>query len=346
MKINRFASIVLASALSFGLIGCQAEGSVEEKGSTTAVKAMETGKLALADADFDKAKSNFELAVAEEKENMDAKNWLQMAKNMDVLSTHLENNEIDKADAILSVIKEDELYGAMKSQIDGYEAELTSMKAAKDKLDDEIAAMNQHLDEGSYDEVIEQGTELKAGQNMTEEQLTALNSIVRNATAKKDAAGTKKPETPQEKAPQEEYKGKFFYSPYTNSRFGFTVEVPATFTAGPAPDNNDGREFYSGDAVITAYGSHINIIEDNETIETYYNRALDNLTVPASYQKLGTDWYVVSYMDGSNIVYEKAVIGEDIISHLTITYPSRAKAFYDPMVTHVSKTFKGGQTEL
>ena len=138
----------------------------------------------------------------------------------------------------------------------------------------------------------------------------------------------------------------FSYNTYTNDRYGFTVEYPTIFTKGEAPTNGDGRKFYNAESTIFAYAGHINIIEDNETIETYYYRALENAPSPIAFQRLESDWYVISYHDGGNIVYQKGIIGEDIISTLIITYPSSKQAYYDPMVNRVAKSFKGGRTEI
>lgn len=41
---------------------------------------------------------------------------------------------------------------------------------------------------------------------------------------------------------------------YENDRYGFTVDYPADFKLGEAPDNNDGREFVSPDKKITCRG--------------------------------------------------------------------------------------------
>ena len=146
--------------------------------------------------------------------------------------------------------------------------------------------------------------------------------------------------------PHRKRQNHFLYNAYKNDRYGFTVEDPTTFAKGEAPTNGDGRKFYNGESTILAYAGHINIIEDNETIETYYYRALENAPSPITFQRLESDWYVISYHDGGNIVYQKGIIGEDIISTLIITYPSSKQAYYDPMVNRVAKSFKGGKTEI
>lgn len=144
---------------------------------------------------------------------------------------------------------------------------------------------------------------------------------------------------------KQEQKNTFTYKTYTNTRFGFTFEYPVSFYRSPAPTNNDGREFYNDDCSITASGSNINVSGKRETIKTYYKRALEHGPSPIAYKRLGRDWYVISYKNGSDTVYEKAIIGEGIISTLKITYPSSKQKHYEPMINRVSGTFKAGKSE-
>ena len=75
----------------------------------------------------------------------------------------------------------------------------------------------------------------------------------------------------------------------------------------PPPSNDDGRKFYNEEFSIVAYGSFINILEQNEIIETYYQRALANAPAPVTLQRLSDNRYT-TYIDGSNILfYEKAM---------------------------------------
>lgn len=334
--------------LTIGLIGCQQVGKEELENNLTVEKAMENGKLALADGDYAKSKSNFQLALAEEEDNKEAKDWLVVAEEMELLVTYIENKEVEKAEESIADIKENDRYESVKSRIEEYESTLIALKSSMEKIDDEIASLNQKLEEGAYDEVIENGNTLKADENITETQLAVLNDMIEDAKAKqKQGEKEKQSEEPNQKEPStSEQTGNFTYNTYTNSRFGFTVQYPTTFIQGPLPTNNDGRDFSNGEANILAYAGHINVLEDNEIIETYYNRALEAAPGSISYKQLGNDWYVISYKVGNDTVYEKAIIGESIISTVIITYPSSKQNYYEPMVTQIAKTFKGGQNEL
>jgi hypothetical protein len=131
----------------------------------------------------------------------------------------------------------------------------------------------------------------------------------------------------------------FKYKTYENGRFGFTVQYPDTFTEGLEPTNDDGREFDNGECKIIA--AAINVL-DGETIQTEYKKALANAKGPISYQRVGANWFVVSYKDGNNIVYEKSIIQNGTSYDLNIAYPSSKQAKYGPMVTHIVSTFIPG----
>lgn len=326
MKKQLFMVFVFVLIISVGMVGCQSAKTETTEDHSTVEKAIEKGKLALADGDYQKAKNNFDLALAEDKNSKEAKEWLALVKKIELLSLHLENKEINNAIKVIADIKGDKLYKAIRSQMEDFESKLATLKSSIEKIDNEIVALNQKLKEAAFDEVIAKGNALKSEPNITEEQLATIDSIIIEASTKK--------------------KNSIQYNTYTNTRYGFSIEYPTTFNMSPPPTNNDGREFTNGEATITAFGSHINVIEDNETIETYYDRELESISSPISYQRLGNDWYVLSYQEGNNTVYQKAIIGETIISTLIIRYPSSRQEYYGPMITRISDTFKGGQTEL
>ena len=132
------------------------------------------------------------------------------------------------------------------------------------------------------------------------------------------------------------------YTTYQNGRFGFSVDYPTSFTMAPPPSNDDGRKFYNEEFSLVASGSYIHTLEQNETIETYYQRALANAPAPVTLQRLSDNGYTISYIDGSNILYEKAIINDGVIFTLQMTYPSNKKKKYDGIVTRISNSFKAG----
>ncbi|GHI00301.1 hypothetical protein [Neobacillus kokaensis] len=160
------------------------------------------------------------------------------------------------------------------------------------------------------------------------------NNISQEAITKQEGAKKQKETSGQEK------NGAFTYKTYSNPKAGFSVEYPATFFRSPAPTYNDGREFYNEDCTIIASGIYIKV-KDKKAIAAYYNRALEHVTSSIAYKRLGHDWYVISYKEGSNTVYQKAIINKGTISTLKITYPSSKQKYYEPMINRISSTFKG-----
>ncbi|WP_042347984.1 hypothetical protein [Bacillus massiliigorillae] len=134
------------------------------------------------------------------------------------------------------------------------------------------------------------------------------------------------------------------YTSYRNTRFGFSFKYPSYLsTMGEAPTNNDGRRFSNGELEITASAGHINLLEENETIQTYYNRALSDISAPIAYQKVSGNWYVVSYESNGIITYQKGIFANDAINTLVIKYPTNGKEKYDEVVTDVANSFLPGR---
>ena len=61
-----------------------------------------------------------------------------------------------------------------------------------------------------------------------------------------------------------------------------------------------------------------------------------------AHHRLGDNWYVVSYTEDSNIIYEKAIINDEVIFIVNMTYPINQKEKYDEMVTRIATTFEAG----
>ncbi|HWL24239.1 MAG TPA: hypothetical protein VNR38_10915 [Ureibacillus sp.] len=129
----------------------------------------------------------------------------------------------------------------------------------------------------------------------------------------------------------------FNYNTYDNARFGFSVQYPDSFIAGPEPDNGDGRSFDNGEMEITAYAG-FDVFEDS--LQSNYQSAISDAVGPIAFQKTGDNWFAVSFFDANNnIVYHKAILKKGIISTVILTYPASQKEKYDALVSHVVNTF-------
>ncbi len=150
------------------------------------------------------------------------------------------------------------------------------------------------------------------------------------------------------------------YRRYTNPRFGFSFDVPASWVEGDEAANGDGRGFTSLDGLagIQGSGSH-NIGLDcykqpppGSTLATCsLAEVRDGVTseIAASgdttitYQAQGTNWFVLSGTDrGGQIWYSRYTVGDGDIDRLDIGYPVSRKAQMDPVVSRVVSSYQAG----
>jgi len=128
------------------------------------------------------------------------------------------------------------------------------------------------------------------------------------------------------------------YKKYANTRYGFSIEYPSTFVTKVIPDNNDGIMLASPDGSVELTISGINNVL-NETAISSYNELIKNHS-NASYKNQQGNWFVVSWMEGDKIVYEKGVVGKGSSNSFVIKYPLTQKKAYDSIVSHLNSTFK------
>ena len=344
--MKRLKGIVLAAMMLFVFTACS---------NKTFDNAIEKGLESLTEKNYSTAVSYFEIALKEEKDSPEAKSYLEQAKLLNDAQNSMNNKDYDDAlRAILKIEKLDDPLSVVKTNGSDLKEQI-SKKQQNLVYENELERISSLIDEGNY-EMAE--SKLETLKNVLDNdsdftaQLDELTQLVRESKTKQASQSNESQQIVEEDAhvkkpadSEQNRKENFTYQTYTNTRYGFTVEYPTTFTVGQAPTNNDGRNFYNEEFTMVAYGSHTNIIEQNETIETYYNRALGNASGPVAYKRLGNNWYAISYTTGSNIVYEKSIINDGVIFTLNMTYPSSQKTKYDEMVTRVAKTFTAGEID-
>ena len=132
---------------------------------------------------------------------------------------------------------------------------------------------------------------------------------------------------------------------YTNDRHGTRIDYPAdVFVPQPPPDNNDGRQFASGDgqssfyvyAQYNALGQSLKALYDTDRTPTIGEQV--------TYSKLGGSWFVVSGLRADTIFYRKTILtSDDLIRAFEITYPPALKPMFDAIVPRMAESF-GGET--
>ena len=127
---------------------------------------------------------------------------------------------------------------------------------------------------------------------------------------------------------------------YIGERFPFAVDVPALFTRAVAiPDNGDGIILCDTEdkARFRASGGRL---VDTLTIREFFESARKNLGIKPAYEKLGKNFFVLSWVEDGNIRYRKLILNGDEWSDMEMSYPLERKKEFDPLVTHSAQSLK------
>jgi hypothetical protein len=129
------------------------------------------------------------------------------------------------------------------------------------------------------------------------------------------------------------------YQHYANPRYGFSVDYPSDLAAKAPPDNGDGQAFASDDGYVEFIASGINNAESLKPAEYLKQIILPSLK-NVTYQAQRSNWFIVSWTDGNTIGYEKVIVGNKSVNSFSIKYPVSRKAEFDPVIKHISDSFK------
>jgi len=126
-------------------------------------------------------------------------------------------------------------------------------------------------------------------------------------------------------------KKKTAYHAYINSRFGFRVDIPASFQDMPEPENGDGMQWRLGKiAVIAASG--INAM-DNETL------SCANSSNVTAHTESKTSCWSTGRKDGY-IYWEREVLRRGVSFSLRMQYLESVKELMDPIVKRVNASWQ------
>lgn len=78
------------------------------------------------------------------------------------------------------------------------------------------------------------------------------------------------------------------------------------------------------------------------TIDSIYNQAIKNNEM--YYKVKSGNWFVISYIEGDKIIYQKKVVGKGSIDTFIFKFPSNQKAEYTKVVGMIEKSFKAPST--
>ena len=129
---------------------------------------------------------------------------------------------------------------------------------------------------------------------------------------------------------------------YDNDASAFVADIPACFTTlARVETDNRGEEIVLSDAEGGAQFRMMSArLQAELTIARYYKAEREALKVKPAYEKLGKDFFVLSWLQDGVIHYQKAVIAGDCLGEMEISYPSERKKEFDPLVTHSASSLK------
>lgn len=134
------------------------------------------------------------------------------------------------------------------------------------------------------------------------------------------------------------------YVVYSNVRFGYAIEHPASFIPGGEADNGDGQVFWSPDGAgsLRVWGSY-NIEEHSP--KSYLTELIEGESAgEVTYDHVRSTAVTISgYTEGGLIFYTRAFVLPRSIQVMRWEYPRSEKAAYDEFVERSVESFTPGE---
>ncbi|MGD6968550.1 hypothetical protein ACQCVP_19200 [Rossellomorea vietnamensis] len=170
--------------------GCSSKGTSggTESGTSTIIEeAISKGKLALADANVDKAKSHFNLVLQEDPANKDAEEWLKIVGQYELFVFQVNEKAVDLAGDTLKELKNNEKYGVLEGLLKEHEYNYETLKTETTLLAakmEELKQLYNPNDESSMpDETyLVRADEILASPYINENQRKAVEKFKKEAT--------------------------------------------------------------------------------------------------------------------------------------------------------------------
>ena len=130
------------------------------------------------------------------------------------------------------------------------------------------------------------------------------------------------------------------YKSYSNGKFSYSIMYPSNIKV--VEDNTNGNVFKSDDGKVSLqiYGNNN---APNDNIDAIYNKAIKNTDM--YYKVKSGNWFVISYVEGDEIIYQKKVVGKGSTNTFIFKFPANQKDQYAKVVDKLEKSFKTSTTE-
>lgn len=154
-------------------------------------KAMEQGKLALANGEFDKAQASFELAMDEKPKDEEAKGLYEDLTAYNEVKKEIEDakweDAIKKANSLL---REEDLAGSIKKELEQYVKTAKSQKEQSGEVAKKLEEIKNSIGQGNYDDAQASINELKKNQELSQfsDEVSSIEESINERLQQQKAA--------------------------------------------------------------------------------------------------------------------------------------------------------------
>ncbi|WP_226654793.1 hypothetical protein [Pseudalkalibacillus hwajinpoensis] len=182
-----YSYLIVVALLALGCASISNDEKINEDTISVAEQAIDQGKLALANGEIAKAKSNFNLAVNEDTKNSEAKEWVELIDDYEQFITHMEEKEVEKASETLNELKGNSRYESIEVVIQEDADNLNEMVEETKKLTREIEDLKKlydpHDENAMPDETyLVASDEILSNEYISEEQRDVVKKFKKDAT--------------------------------------------------------------------------------------------------------------------------------------------------------------------
>lgn len=133
---------------------------------------------------------------------------------------------------------------------------------------------------------------------------------------------------------------------HTNDRYGYSIDLPASFTALPGGQNGAGLSYVGGstDQIQVDLWGENNLSGD--TVADHLDQLMSDHNYIEAYAAAGVTWCVYSVEEDGMVYYYKVYVGEGSLNTALITYPASISSEGDAFIERIIETFEPGDLSV
>lgn len=133
---------------------------------------------------------------------------------------------------------------------------------------------------------------------------------------------------------------------HTNDRYGYSIDLPASFTALLGGQNGAGLSYVGGSTgqiQVDLWGEN-NLSGD--TVADHLDQLMSDHNYIEAYAAAGVTWCVYSVEEDGMVYYYKVYVGEGSLNTALITYPASISSEGDAFIERIIETFEPGDLSV